>query len=52
MIVDYYESFAKTHQGGTDYAVIAGVLGIRKLARLCVPEAVDIARAQGIRGRF
>ncbi len=48
VIVDYYESFAKTHQGhGTDYAVIAGVLGMQA-DDLCVPEAVDIARAQGI----
>ena len=48
VIVDYYESFAKTHQGhGTDYAVIAGVLGMQT-DDLRVPEAVDIARAQGI----
>ena len=46
--IDYYESFAKTHQGhGTDYAIIAGVLGM-KTDDLRVPRAVEIAQKQGI----
>lgn len=46
--VDYYESFAKTHQGhGTDFAVIAGALGMQT-DDLRVPRAVELARAKGI----
>lgn len=50
--VDYYESFAATHAGhGTDYAIIAGVLGL-KTDDARVPHAVEIARSKGIKVTF
>lgn len=50
--VRYFESFAQTHRGhGTDYAVIAGVLGFDPADRR-VPNAVDLARRQGIEITF
>jgi L-serine dehydratase len=50
--VHYYESFAQTHLGhGTDYAIISGVLGFDP-ADARVPEAVNIARKQGIQVHF
>ena len=50
--VHYYESFAQTHLGhGTDYAIISGVLGFDP-ADSRVPEAVTIARQQGIQVHF
>lgn len=50
--VDYYESFARTHRGhGTDFAIIAGVLGM-ETDDLRVPDAVEIARSRGIGVRF
>ncbi|MEY8661796.1 serine dehydratase beta chain [Ligilactobacillus faecis] len=46
--VAYYESFAQTHQGhGTDYAIVAGILGMQT-DDLRVPNAVELARDQGI----
>ncbi|MGO4923684.1 serine dehydratase beta chain [Ligilactobacillus ruminis] len=50
--IDYYESFAKTHRGhGTDFAIIAGVLGM-KTDDLRVPDAVRIAKMRGINVKF
>lgn len=50
--VHYYDSFAQTHRGhGTDYAIAAGLLGM-KTDDLRVPQAVEIAREQGIDLRF
>ena len=47
--VDYYESFAATHKGhGTDYAIVAGVLGFKEDDPR-VPDAVTIARDRGIK---
>ena len=47
--IDYYESFAKTHRGhGTDFAIIAGVLGMQT-DDLRVPDAVRIAKMRGIK---
>lgn len=44
----YYESFAETHLGhGTDYAIVSGVLGFAT-DDTRVPQAVDIAKSQGI----
>ena len=52
IIVRYYESFAETHQGhGTDFAVVAGILGFR-YDDTRVPNSVDIAREQGMEVRF
>lgn len=50
--IDYYESFAKTHLGhGTDYAIVAGLLGLAPDdAR--VTDAVNIARQQGAHIEF
>ena len=50
--IDYYESFAKTHRGhGTDFAIIAGVLGMQT-DDLRVPDAVRIAKMRGIKVKF
>lgn len=50
--VHYYDSFAQTHRGhGTDYAIAAGLLGM-KTDDLRVPQAVEIAREQGMDLRF
>lgn len=52
VIVRYYESFAETHQGhGTDFAIVAGVLGFR-YDDTRVPNSIDIAESQGIDIRF
>ncbi|AFR21736.1 serine dehydratase beta chain [Lactobacillus helveticus] len=50
--VHYYDSFAQTHRGhGTDYAIAAGLLGM-KTDDLRVPQAIEIAREQGMDLRF
>ncbi|KRN90338.1 serine dehydratase beta chain [Ligilactobacillus ceti] len=50
--VDHYESFAMTHKGhGTDYALAAGVLGMEPDDSR-VPQAVEVARDQGIQIDF
>jgi len=52
VFIHYYESFAKTHKGhGTDYAIIAGILGF-KTNDLRVPEAIEIAKSEGIQIQF
>ena len=46
-MVTYYESFAETHKGhGTDFAIIAGILGF--VAMTAVPDAIKIAESKGI----
>ncbi|BDR52499.1 L-serine dehydratase, iron-sulfur-dependent subunit beta [Bombiscardovia nodaiensis] len=51
-IIDYYESFAKTHKGhGTDYAIVSGLLGFAPDDGR-VPNAVSIARDQGVHIEF
>ncbi|AKV55596.1 L-serine dehydratase, beta subunit [Bifidobacterium actinocoloniiforme DSM 22766] len=51
-VIRYYESFAQTHKGhGTDYAIVSGLLGFEPDDSR-VPQAVDIARGQGIDIRF
>lgn len=48
VLITYYESFAETHQGhGTDYALIAGILGMGA-ADERVPNSLDIAKDKGI----
>lgn len=48
----YYESFAQTHKGhGTDFAIISGVLGFETDDER-VPQAVEIARKQGVSIEF
>ena len=50
--VTYYESFAQTHQGhGTDYAIIAGLMGM-KAADNRVSQALDLAREAGMEFEF
>ncbi|CAM4024221.1 serine dehydratase beta chain [Catellicoccus marimammalium] len=50
--VTYYESFAQTHQGhGTDYAMIAGLMGM-KAADNRVSQALDLAREAGMEFEF
>ncbi|MDO4912902.1 MAG: serine dehydratase beta chain [Lactobacillus sp.] len=52
VIVHYYESFAKTHQGhGTDYAICAGILGYSTSDER-VPESRSYAKKEGIDIRF
>ena len=52
LVVHYYDSFAHTHLGhGTDYAIVAGVLGMEPDDRR-VPMAVRMARNLGIKIRF
>ncbi|RBP99761.1 L-serine ammonia-lyase, iron-sulfur-dependent subunit beta [Bifidobacterium xylocopae] len=47
-VIRYYDSFAQTHKGhGTDYAIVSGLLGFEPDDSR-VPEAVSIAREQGI----
>lgn len=51
-LIHYYESFAETHQGhGTDFAVVAGILGF-PYDDARVTQSVDIAREQGIEIQF
>ena len=46
-MVKYYESFAETHKGhGTDFAIIAGILGLADDSK--VPDAIKIAESKGI----
>lgn len=48
VVVKYYESFAETHKGhGTDFAIIAGVLGFAPDDSK-VPDAINIAESKGI----
>jgi len=48
VVVRYYESFAETHKGhGTDFAIIAGVLGFATDDSR-VPGAIEIAESKGI----
>lgn len=48
VVVKYYESFAETHKGhGTDFAIIAGVLGFAP-DDTRVPDAIEIAESKGI----
>lgn len=48
VVVEYYESFAETHKGhGTDFAVIAGILGFAADDSR-VPEAIKIAESKGM----
>lgn len=52
VFIHYYESFAQTHRGhGTDYAIIAGILGF-KTDDLRVPNAIEIAQSEGIEIKF
>ena len=47
-MVKYYESFAETHKGhGTDFAIIAGILGL-VADDSKVPDAIKIAESKGI----
>ena len=47
-MVKYYESFAETHKGhGTDFAIIAGILGLAADDSK-VPDAIKIAESKGI----
>ncbi|WP_124058616.1 serine dehydratase beta chain [Vaginisenegalia massiliensis] len=51
-IVDYYESFAETHQGhGTDFAIVSGILGFA-YDDPRVPDSVSIAENEGIKIDF
>ena len=44
-MVKYYESFAETHKGhGTDFAIIAGILGLADDSK--VPDAIKIAESK------
>lgn len=46
VVVRYYESFAETHKGhGTDFAIIAGVLGFAADDNK-VPDAIKIAESK------
>lgn len=52
LTVRYYESFAETHRGhGTDYALVAGVLGLAP-ADARVPNALALAHQQGLTVKF
>ncbi|MFD1318108.1 serine dehydratase beta chain [Loigolactobacillus zhaoyuanensis] len=52
LTVRYYESFAETHRGhGTDYALVAGVLGLPP-ADPQVPNALTLAQQQGLAVKF
>lgn len=45
-MVKYYESFAETHKGhGTDFAIIAGILGFAADDSK-VPDAIKIAESK------
>lgn len=47
-MVRYYESFAETHKGhGTDFAIIAGILGFAADDSK-VPDSIKIAKSKGI----
>lgn len=51
-MVRYYESFAETHKGhGTDFAIIAGILGFAADDSK-VPDAIEIAESKGIEITF
>jgi len=48
VVISYYESFAETHKGhGTDFAIIAGILGFAADDSK-VPDAIKIAEAKGM----
>ncbi|WEV41887.1 L-serine ammonia-lyase, iron-sulfur-dependent subunit beta [Bifidobacterium sp. ESL0682] len=48
IVVDYYESFASTHQGhGTDFAIIGGILGFATDDRR-IKNSIEIAKQRGI----
>lgn len=48
IVIRYYESFAETHKGhGTDFAIIAGILGF-STDDSRVPGAIEIAKSKGI----
>ncbi|MDQ0153987.1 L-serine ammonia-lyase, iron-sulfur-dependent subunit beta [Robertmurraya andreesenii] len=52
VVVEYYESFAETHKGhGTDFAIIAGVLGFAADDSK-VPDAIKIAKSKGMNITF
>lgn len=52
LTVHYYESFAHTHEGhGTDYAIVAGVMGMATDDRR-VPMATRMARTSGMKVSF
>lgn len=52
LTVHYYESFAHTHAGhGTDYAIVAGVMGMSTDDRR-VPMATRMARTSGMKIDF
>ncbi|MCI1287109.1 MAG: serine dehydratase [[Lactobacillus] timonensis] len=52
LTVHYYESFAHTHAGhGTDYAIVAGVMGMATDDRR-VPMATRMARTSGMKVSF
>jgi len=52
LTVRFYESFAQTHRGhGTDYALVAGVLGLAP-ADPRVPDALTLAQQQGLTVQF
>lgn len=52
IVVDYYESFAQTHQGhGTDFAIVGGVLGFATDDRRN-KNSLEIARRRGIHVSF
>jgi L-serine dehydratase len=52
IMIRYYESFAKTHRGhGTDYAIVAGLLGFPP-SDSRVPIAIELAQKQGIHIKF
>lgn len=52
IICKYYESFAETHKGhGTDYAIIAGILGFATNDSR-VPQAIELAKSEGISIEF
>lgn len=50
--ITYYESFAATHQGhGTDFAIVSGLMGFAPDDDR-VPEAIEIARKNGMEISF
>ncbi|MFD1317445.1 serine dehydratase beta chain [Loigolactobacillus zhaoyuanensis] len=52
VVIHYYESFAETHKGhGTDYAIIAGILGLSP-SNPDVPIALELAKKQAITIKF
>lgn len=52
VLIRYYESFAETHKGhGTDFAIIAGILGFAADDSR-VPSAIKIAESKGMNITF